>query len=357
MVWLSAAQAASSFDHTAPMLNARLITAEDGVTPQAGTLSAGLVLDMQEGWHSYWKAPGSVGYPPSIDWTASENVKSVEIMWPAPKRFVAFDIENYGYEGTVTHPLKVTLERPGEPVKLRGAVSILVCAELCVPLEFDLAVGIGAGQGIDTGSAALIADASNKVPLASGPLRATSVALTEAQDALVIDIVGDTSLSAPMAFVDMGGEAAFGAPRVTVSGKNASITLPVLSLPDEVPTPEVTLVDGAAMGVSVVALGDVARAPVSGLLWTLVLAFVGGVILNVMPCVLPVLSIKFASALKSVDQSRARIRAGFLVSALGVLAFMWLLAGALIALRATGGQVGWGVQFQSPCFYRSCCLS
>ncbi|MEP5758338.1 MAG: protein-disulfide reductase DsbD domain-containing protein [Litoreibacter sp.] len=348
---LSPGFAASSFDHTAQMLNARLITAEDGINPTATTISAGLVIDLNEGWHSYWKSPGQVGYPPTVDWSASENVASVDFQWPAPKRFIAFGIENYGYEGLLTHPLMVTLKTPGEAVKLRGTVSLLVCADICVPQDFDLAVSVGKGGGIDATSAITIAQAAEKVPAKdNADLKITSVSMTPSKDALNIAFEGTTPLKAPIAFVDMGPEASFGTPETTLMGQTGSITLPVLSLPATLPVPEITLTDGTLASVTTIELGTATAAATSGLLWTLVLAFIGGLILNVMPCVLPVLSIKFASALKSADQSITRIRAGFIVSALGVLAFMWALAAILITLRATGGQVGWGLQFQSPLF-------
>lgn len=348
---LSASFAASSFDHSAPMLDARLITAEDGVTPGATTLSGGLVIALADGWHSYWKSPGQVGYPPSVDWSASENVAYVEFQWPEPTRFTAFDIENYGYKGTLVHPLKITLERPGEAVKLRGSVSLLVCEDICVPADFDLSLSIAQGSGIDANAALLIAEAAALVPKANNPdLRVTAVTMTPAKDALSITLQSAKTLISPTAFVDMGLEAAFGPPQTSLSGRSGTITLPILALPETLPKPEITLVDGATSSVWSIPVSTATTTPATGLLWTLLLAFVGGLILNVMPCVLPVLSIKFASALNAADQSRARIRTGFLVSALGVLSFMWALAAILITLRATGGQVGWGLQFQSPLF-------
>lgn len=347
--------AASSFDHTTPMLNARLIAAEDGVAPTASTLSAGVVIELTEGWKTYWKSPGQVGYPTSVTWDGSENIKDVEIMWPAPKRFVAFDIENYGYEGTLVHPLKVTLSELGQAARLKLNVSLLVCADVCVPQDFSLAVSIPEGSGIDTEAAMIIADAAGKIPLASdaSDIELTSTVLSPDKKSLSVALSSAVPLTNPTAFFDLGLEAAFGPPETAIAanGTSAVITLPVLALPETLPPADLTITDGArAVSFSPDITTGTLTASSTGLMWTLLLAFVGGLILNVMPCVLPVLSIKFASALKSADQSRARIRSGFLVSALGVLAFMWSLALILIAIRQTGGQVGWGLQFQNPIF-------
>jgi suppressor for copper-sensitivity B len=347
--------AASSFDHTSNILKAQLVTAEDAVTPDASTLSAGLVIELQDGWKTYWKSPGQVGYPTSVTWEGSENIENIEMLWPAPKRFEAFDIENYGYANAVTHPLKVTLRDPGKSAKINLSVSLLACSDVCVPQDFILAVSVPEGTGIDTASAMIIADAAAKVPAAAqnSDISLTTFSMNKDKSELYLSLSSDTVLVDPVAFVNLGLDAAFGTPetRFSAAGKTAIITLPILALPEELPVPDVTITD-ATRAVAFAPTLSEAQSPQAqqGLLTVLLLAFIGGLILNVMPCVLPVLSIKFASALKSANQSRARIRAGFLVSALGVLAFMWALAAILMTIRATGGQVGWGLQFQNPYF-------
>ena len=352
---ITSVSASSSFDHTTNILNARLITAEDGVTPNAGTVSAGLVLELQEGWKTYWKSPGQVGYPTSVTWDASENVANVELMWPAPKRFEAFGIENYGYSGTLVHPLKVTLADAGKPASLRLNVSLLVCSAVCVPQDFALSVSLPEGTGIDTTSAMVIAEAAAKVPLRpdASDISLTSLLINPDKTTLTASFKSMSALVDPTAFIDLGLDAAFGKPTTTLSSdaRSATIALPILALPETLPVAGLTLTDAtrAVSFTPTIETGTLVPQN-SGLLWTLILAFIGGLILNVMPCVLPVLSIKFASALKSADQSLPRIRTGFLISALGVLSFMWALAAILITIRAGGGQVGWGLQFQNPFF-------
>ena len=99
-------------------VNARLIIAKNGVAPGASSLSIGLHLQLGKDWKTYWRSPGEIGIPPSIDWTGSENVANVDFLWPAPERFTAFGIENFGYHNEVVFPLWIRLSDPGEPVRL-----------------------------------------------------------------------------------------------------------------------------------------------------------------------------------------------------------------------------------------------
>ena len=348
-------------------MTVRLVTAETGVAAGTGTVSAGVEIDLAEGWKTYWRSPGEVGFPPEIDWSGSENVAGAEMLWPAPERFRAFGIENYGYSERVVFPLRVTLDEPGEAARLDATVRLLACEKLCVPQEARLVIDLPAGGGgIDAASAEAIADFAARVP-AEAPaagLDSARAAVSEDGGALVVTVAGAQPFDAPALFPETPGRAAFGAPDIRLSedGRALWARLPVTS-PDPLDGPvTLTVTDGArAAEFPGLALAAEAppppheRAPEAGggaleLLWIAGLALLGGVVLNAMPCVLPVLSIKLASAMKARDRGRGEVRAGFLVSALGVLAFMWLLAGATLAAKAAGIAVGWGLQFQNPVF-------
>ncbi|WP_394198183.1 protein-disulfide reductase DsbD family protein [Litoreibacter albidus] len=364
VLWLSIAVspafAATSLAYQSERMTARLITAENAVAPNAGALSVALQIDLADGWKTYWEAPGAVGYAPDLDWSGSANLRSSEIMYPAPTRFEAFDIENYGYEKHVTFPIQVVLDETGETTVLNVTGNVLVCAELCIPEMFDLSVTLLAGAGgIDTASATQIADAVATVPVALDEAGMRNARHWLSPDKSELQVAVDSAQpfgSNVQLFPNMGADAAFGAPSFTYSSDRTSVVavLPVLSAPENTAPFEVTLTDGpraarfTADTASPSPLADASG--VASLWWIAAIALLGGLILNIMPCVLPVLTIKFASALKSRDQSPARIRAGFLVSALGVLAFMWALVAILLAIRAGGGQIGWGVQFQNPVF-------
>ena len=343
-------------------VSGRLVTAENGVPPDAETLSGGLDLNLGEGWKTYWRSPGEVGIPPAISWEGSKNVASVELLWPMPKRFRAFGIENFGYDKHVTFPLQVRLSDPGAPVALRASVDLLVCSDICVPQTLDLALDLSSGSGIDTASADLIAGAADRVPDAEAAgIEAGTAYIDENRTALTIAVRSNTRFSDPDVFPELEG-AAFGAPDIRLgdSGKLLWARLPVLSASDDQADLAVTVTDGLRAGTLATPWADQAPTPpfaldqvvpgMSELAWIALVAFLGGLILNVMPCVLPVLSIKVSSAMSMHGYAPGRVRTGFLASALGVLVFMWVLAAGTILAKSAGFAVGWGLQFQNPVF-------
>ncbi|MCV6825849.1 MULTISPECIES: protein-disulfide reductase DsbD family protein [Halocynthiibacter] len=353
------ADAAQSDVYTSPSLNGALITAQDGIAPGATTVSAGLHLEMAEGWKTYWRSPGEVGLPPELDWSASENVANVEFQYPAPTRFRAFGIENFGYNHEVVFPLQITLEDAGKPARLAADVELLVCADTCIPDSFSVSLDLPEGVGIDADAAGLIGTYAAKVPLEGEGVQNMTAAI--ADDVLTVAFQTNNPMQDIDVFPEYGEISAFGAPdiRVDDNSKEVWAAFPVLGL-DEAATELRLTVTGSETAISFpVELSDNPATPPydiapaaqgSSVILMVFVALLGGLILNVMPCVLPVLSIKLASALKMRDKSPARVRGGFLATTLGVLAFMWSLAIVLVAMRAMGQTVGWGLQFQSPIF-------
>ena len=329
-------------------VTATLITAEDGVS--GPVLSAGLHLELEPGWKTYWRTPGEVGLPPELDWSASENVASVEMAYPAPTRFTTFDIENYGYDGEVLFPLAIRVQDDAAEARLRMEARLLVCAEICVPETVSLDLTLPAGDaGIDRSSADRLATWIARVPGDAG-FRIEAVHLDET--ALTILGSSDTVTRDPQVFPEHGPHASFGAPDIEHDGRRIWARFPVVS--DGEGPLDLTFVDGAnAATLSVEAFAATAP-PVTGsdrgLLPALLAALLGGLILNAMPCVLPVLSIKLASAMSVRDKPVRDVRLGFLASAGGIVGFFAVLAGAVIAFRSAGVAVGWGIQFQQPVF-------
>ena len=350
----AAALAAQTDPVVTDTVTARLIAAEDGVTPDAGRLSAGLRLEFAEGWKTYWRSPGEVGLPPEIDWSRSDNLADLRVLWPAPTRFTAFGIENFGYSHEVLFPLEVVLERPGEPARLSLDVQLLVCSDICVPEAVSLDLDLPAGLGVDGAAAAAIADWAARVPVEGGVARANL------GETLTLEVEGGP-FAAPDVFPEAGG-AAFGAPEIEVSddGSRLWASFPVLAPPRDDTPLRLTVVDGSralevepAMAAAPIAPGGPADRAAAGrrtLASIAVLAFLGGLVLNVMPCVLPVLGIKLAGAIGAAGAAPGRVRAGFLASAAGVMAFLWALGALVLLAKAAGLAVGWGVQFQNPVF-------
>lgn len=356
--------AATSDAHRSPALVATLITAEKGVAPEATAISAGLALTISEGWKTYWRSPGEVGIPPTVDWTGSTNVAGVEFLWPAPTRFTAFGIENFGYHDEVVFPLRISLLDAGKPARLNAKVNLLVCSEICVPDDFTLTLDMPVATGIDAAAAARISDFAARVPddgTASG-IEITSAFVAADRSALTVTARSERGFAAPDIFPELGSQTTFGKPDIRLGDGNRLMwaKLPILGSAGDLPALAVTITDGARAATVEPALSDAAAAPpflldrmvpgVSEVAWIALIALLGGLILNAMPCVLPVLSIKLASAVKAHGQTRTRLRAGFLMSAAGVIAFMWILAAATLGARALGLSVGWGLQFQNPLF-------
>ena len=360
----TATWAAESDSFSNPAIEARLLTAENGVAPGAGTISAGLYLRLGKDWKTYWRSPGEVGIPPSIDWSGSSNVAETEFLWPAPQRFTAFGIENFGYHEEVVFPISITLKNPDAPVELRARVSLLTCSTVCVPQDFDLSLDLPRGSGIDQASASLISSYAARVPddgTESG-ITIDAASVDAEMTNLTLTARSEDPFRTPDVFPEMGEFTAFGKPDIRLGdgGRLLWARLPILAAQDDPPALQVTITDGERAATIQAGLTDAAPPPpfsvaelvpgLDELAWIAVVAFLGGLILNVMPCVLPVLSIKLSSAVKSGGQSLPRIRRGFAVSALGVMAFIWILAAATIAIRAFGLTVGWGLQFQNPVF-------
>jgi len=364
------AQAPSSQAAT-EQVQVRLVASVDAVHP-----GEQIVLGVQQRiiphWHTYWVNPGDSGLATTIAWTLPAGATVGEIQWPVPSRFKVGPVTNQGYEKEVTLLSNVQVPasaKVGGTFPVQAKVNWLVCQEVCIPQEVQLslnlpivAAGVAGGQG-----SALIQQAQARLPAASPwPLK-----VEQAQDQLVVRINGPELASghvkAMSFFPAKWGHVVHSAeqPWRTDSGGL------VLNLQAGEAPPAI----GATLSGVLVVTEDGAKGPVSrgyvvesvvvpggvnaantsapstlGLASALGLALLGGLILNLMPCVFPVLSIKALALLGRADQTPGQKRLHGLVYTLGVLASFALLGGLLIALKAGGAQVGWGFQFQSPLF-------
>jgi suppressor for copper-sensitivity B len=329
----------------------------------------GLQFRMNPGWHIYWRSPGDAGYPPRIDWTGSENLASGDLAWPAPHRFTVLDLQTIGYADAVTLPISAVPERPGAPMRLTATVDYLTCADICVPYVAELALSLASGPAEASPFSHDIARALARVPdEKSGALSVVGVSLEGSPDVprLSVRIASDEPLAAPDVFVEAPAPLAFSAPEAEFSRdrRSATLTLTVYngeslggSL-DRLPV-TATVVDGDRALEQRTHIGEPATAgPVANrdktaettTLLALGLALLGGLVLNLMPCVLPVLSMKLLAVVGHGGGQRRAVRAGFLAAAAGILTAFMILAGVLAVLKASGAAVGWGLQFQHPWF-------
>jgi suppressor for copper-sensitivity B len=342
----------------------------DAAEAGAGTATAWAGLDVRlgAGWHTYWRSAGDAGAPPEFDWSGSRNVADVSVEWPAPHRFSEQDIDTFGYAERVLFPLQVRLQDGSAPARLSLKAALYVCSVICTRQDVELQTDITPGSH-QPDHQALIDTWRRKVPretsatLSIGALRLEQ----RPKPHLVLEAKAQPPLDAPDVFID--GDIAISGGRAQMiehSGGNALISVPVQGLEQAVPKYplRITLVDGdrsleailprVAAGASITgprAPGVPAPSRRPAPIWTILgLALLGGLILNFMPCVFPVLSLKLVSVLDHRDAEAPPPRSAFLATAGGIVASFLALAATLSILKAAGAQIGWGLQFQQPVF-------
>ncbi len=317
----------------------------------------GLQFVLAPGWKTYWRSPGDAGFPVSVDWSGSTNLAAAELSWPVPHRFTLFGLDTFGYEDEVVLPIAAKPADPAKPLGLRASVKYLVCEKVCIPYSAKLALDLPAGAAGPTDYTQLIDRYASRVPgdgSAHGLRLVSAEALgDDAHPRLSVGIESALPLDHPDLIVEGPDGLYFPAPKVTLDAARTHATLVVdvnrkPKAPALAGTPIVlTVVDGER-GLEAKVLPAAAG---SNSLWpALLAALLGGLILNLMPCVLPVLSLKLLAFVGHGGASRQRVRLSFLASTAGVLMSFIILASAIAGLRAAGVAVGWGLQFQQPHF-------
>jgi len=343
----------------------RIVSAVDGVGDR-DSIPLGLHFQLKPGWKIYWRSPGDAGFPPDPIWDGSENLKDTKISWPAPTRFSILGLETLGYKNEVVLPFAAEVAQPSQPLRLNSNIRYLACEEICIPYQAKVALDVPAGPAQPGAFAHLIDSYAARVPGAGdrhGLSVVKTVLLQGGEDPQVqIEAHSQQPFDSPDVFIEGPDEVIFGKPQVKLSGDGMRAVLAVRGIglkPAELNGANLvlTLVDkDRAMETALpLRFGDPIAAPVSGAtdtpLWQILLyAILGGLILNLMPCVLPVLSIKLLSVVSYGGREAASVRFGFLATAAGIVTSMLVIAAALLGVKAAGMSVGWGIQFQQPVF-------
>ena len=345
----------------------RLISAVQAVGERE-TLPLGLQFRMQPGWKLYWRSPGDAGFPPRPDWSDSENVSDVHIDWPAPTRFSIFKLETLGYTVEVVLPLTARVKRSGAPTTVRTKVDYLTCKDICIPYQASAELRIPAGMASASSHAHLLDQFRARVP-GNGKrhgLAISGVQLASAGEKVKMTVVATARepFVTPDIFVEGPDGSFFGKPEVSLSDDGRQTVFVVSGGGLEGPVDAkgvpliLTLVDGDRMLEAMAtgtqdALASMPLANTDGgpsVWFILLLALAGGLILNLMPCVLPVLSLKLLSVVGHGGRDPQDVRRGFIASATGIVFSFLLIAAALVALQSAGIAIGWGIQFQQPVF-------
>ncbi|HET6451601.1 MAG TPA: protein-disulfide reductase DsbD domain-containing protein, partial [Spirochaetia bacterium] len=331
------------------------LAADQAFVAPGKPFTAAVVLSMQPDWHVYWKYPGDSGLPTTVAWDLPPGFTAGPVQWPVPRRFIQDGLVTYGYPGRVLLLAEITPPATlaqDTPVVLRAHAEWLACRVECTPGKADLSLSLPVGSGPpmpDRAWTAAFDDARAHLP--STPDDAVFSASGD-EKSITLAVTGPGFTGARFSFYPAADGLKVSAPQ-EVSGTAGSVRLrlarePRVKAPDRLTgllvsdeigpvgetrawTVDVPVKPGAAAGM--------------GLISAILLAFIGGVILNLMPCVLPVISLKALALMRHGRDGAAR--SGLLFT-LGVLVSFWVIAAVLEGLRAGGRLLGWGFQFQDP---------
>jgi thiol:disulfide interchange protein DsbD len=364
------------------------------VLNRGGTVPAGLYFKLEPGWHVYWKNAGDSGEPPHMKWTLPNGVTASELKFPAPKRLPLGPLMDFGYEDEVVFPFSITAAKSAVAgsAALHAKVDWLVCREVCIPgkaeLELMRTVADHAPGGGSQAELELIhryetllpklaplgfkpvfqpEDGGFRLAVTTGR-RETSAAffpadqevvdnpatqiVTPTAKGLILELKKDANLTANpdqlRGVLELSDGRAFevtARPGVVPGASKLAAAVPAAASP-------APATSGAAGSAQSAGAGASTTRPVAsaGLLRSAGLAFLGGLLLNLMPCVFPVLFIKALALVRSSGEERHTMRAHGLVYAAGIVVSFWALVAVLLGLRAAGSHLGWGYQFQSPVF-------
>ena len=384
-LWVAAAASAKPVqtDHVESELVAERTAIEAGKP-----ITVGLRLKMDPEWHTYWRNPGDTGLPTTIQWTLPPGYSAGDIEWPAPQRIDVQTFANYGYENEIVLP--VTISTPATlaadaKVPIKAKAEWLVCREQCIPgaADLDLELKVSGASDPDARWAGLFAKAKADRPRAADDWKWSAHKAFGAQGR--VDLVwtpppGSATPSQIQFFSHTEGviEPAARQTLYRLPDGRLRLNLVLAKQATEMPSTLEGVVtaangwpkpgEGSVRAISfkagvdggrALALGGVpvdtgvsfasgAQSGATTLGFAIALAFVGGLILNLMPCVFPVISLKVLGFAEQAHGRTSVLRMHGFVFAAGVIASFALLAAVVLALRASGSQIGWGFQLQSP---------
>jgi thiol:disulfide interchange protein DsbD len=366
----------------------KLILSADTAKP-GDTILAGVDLKMEPGWHTYWKNPGAAGMATEIKWQLPPGVTAGEIQWPLPKKLPPAEVTTYGYEDEVMLIVPLTIETnfSESQIDLKANVSWLECKEVCIPANQDVEANLTVTNFDDSRSLNILKNQNlfqtwrNKLPLKQGTngvgetIRAWWEKSTDGDTRpLVIELASENHLTDFYPDASDNFEVQPLTEQISTNSENVRIRKLVKKFsgdwPKEISGAIVFQFETGRGGINVrLPVSDsppanelIAQRPIpddeespfeidwQALLPMLFYAFIGGLILNIMPCVLPVIALKILGFVSEAKSSPRRVRALGGIYAIGVLFSFLVLAAIVIGVKAAGHQAGWGMQFGSPIF-------
>ena len=315
----------------------------------------GLEVKLEPNWKIYWKNPGDAGLPPKIIWEKTENVSTVNLLFPAPKRFSFYDIETFGYESEVVFPLEI---KPIDKKKrIQGVLELdaQVCSQICVPVKhkFDLSKINYLFQ--DKKSLTKIIKYKDKIPQKSTNDKLKFV--SSKIDGNLIKLKFENYLKDKVNDIILEDSEGFIYQKTNFIGDNEYLNINFLknNVAESMDSLKLTfLTNNISYELSIdnldKKLNQISKPNFNLGIKIIIIAFAGGFILNFMPCVLPVLSLKMIQLVGFRAESRMVYRKKIVLNILGIMTTFLLLSFLTFLVKATGNYVGWGIQFQSPYF-------
>ena len=320
----------------------------------------GLQVNLLPEWKIYWRNPGDAGLPPEIKWETGNNIKSMNLLFPNPKRFKFFGIETFGYENEVIFP--IVIERINKNKKISGPLQFeaQVCAEICVPVSFNYDLSKLTKNYEDNSELKDILRYKNKVPkfLKSKDLELFSI--VQSNDKLKLSFINKINISPYDIIIEDNKEFIFEKPAYSKNGELLNLTinfkakkdyefefLKLTFLSNDLSYEKIITKQSNLTNKNLLQFNE-NKIPIGFEIF--IIALIGGFVLNFMPCVLPVLSLKMIQLVNLRTENKVIFRKKISFNILGILTSFLLLAFGTYIIKSAGELVGWGVQFQNPSF-------
>ena len=301
------------------------------------SINIGLKVSMDKGWHTYWRNPGDSGGPIEIDWNLPKGFSVSDIKWPLPEKIEYPPLMTYGYEDFVIYPMVLSIPTDYSDDYFEMNADILICADVCIPESGKISSNL-----LDIESDSLIYEWLESVPSKSLPI---TTSLND--NNLEIKFTFEKEIKEIYFFPDENNSIDYSS-KQNFYKKDDGYFLSIKLFNDEFQNVSGVLdIDGTGYNVSNGKFEDINEEGLS-LITALIFALIGGLILNLMPCVFPVISLKVLSFVSMGGSSPRKIRNHALVFTVGVIASFMLIALTIVLLKQAGNFVGWGFQLQSP---------
>ena len=301
------------------------------------SINIGLKVSMDKGWHTYWRNPGDSGGPIVIDWDLPKGFSVSDIKWPLPEKIEYPPLMTYGYEDFVIYPMVLSIPADYSDDYFEMNADILICADVCIPESGKISSNL-----LDIESDSLIYEWLESVPSKSLPI---TTSLND--NNLEIRFTFDKEIKEIYFFPDENNSIDYSS-KQNFYKKDDGYFLSIKLFNDEFQNVSGVLdIDGTGYNVSNGTFEDFNEEGLS-LITALIFALIGGLILNLMPCVFPVISLKVLSFVSMGGSSPRKIRNHALVFTVGVIASFMMIALTIVLLKQAGNFVGWGFQLQSP---------